>query len=131
LNVHRKREEISKSSYCKEAKSRERNTFLLLGSVFLFAAIITIVEFPCSAAVPVVFAGILSQSQLSTFYYLLYIALFILFYMLDEIIVFLVAFFTMKIWLTSNKLIARTALIEAIILFLLGFYYLFGFSALL
>ncbi|MBZ9577713.1 glutaredoxin family protein [Patescibacteria group bacterium] len=104
---------------------------LLLGSVLLFAGIITIVEFPCSAAVPVVFAGILSQSQLPGLFYLLYIALFLLFYMLDEIIVFLVAFLTMKVWLASSKAITWITLTEAIILFLLGFYYLFGFGALL
>ncbi len=107
------------------------NVLLLLASVLIFAGIITIVEFPCSAVVPVVFAGILAQSQLPTFYYLLYIALFILFYMLDEIIIFLIAFFTMKIWLASSKVITWITLAEAIILFLLGFYYLFGFSILL
>ena len=102
------------------------NVLLLLASILIFAGMITIVEFPCSAVVPVVFAGILAQSQLSTFFYLLYIALFILFYMLDEIIIFLIAFFTMKIWLASSKVITWIILAESIILFMLGFYYFFG-----
>ncbi len=102
------------------------NILLLLVSVLMFAGIITIVEFPCSAVVPVIFAGILAQSQLSTFFFLLYIALFILFYMLDEIIIFLIAFFTMKVWLASSKVITWIILAESIILFMLGFYYLFG-----
>ncbi len=109
-----------------ESFKKSGNILLLLGSILLFAGIITIVEFPCSAVVPVIFAGVLSQAQLSTFYYLLYIALFVLFYMLDEIIVFLIAFFTMTIWLASSKAIIWITLVEAIILFLLGFYYLFG-----
>lgn len=107
------------------------NVLLLLASVLIFAGIITVVEFPCSAVVPVIFAGVLSQAQLPTFYYLLYIALFIIFYMLDEIIVFLIAFFTTKIWLASSKVITWIILAEAIILFMLGLYYLFGFSILL
>jgi len=107
------------------------NIFLLLGGVLLFAGIITIVEFPCSAVVPVIFAGVLAQSQLSTFFYLLYIALFVLFYMLDEIIIFLIAFFTAKIWLASSKAITWITLTESIILFLLGIYYLFGLGVLL
>ena len=101
------------------------NIFILLGIIFLFAAIITIIEFPCSAVVPVAFAGVLAQSGLSTISYLLYIIFFLFFYMLDEIIVFLIAFFTMKIWLASSKAITWITLLEAIILFALGVYYLF------
>jgi len=113
-----------------ESFKKSGNILLLLGSILLFAGIITVVEFPCSAVVPVVFAGVLSQSHLPGFYYLLYISLFLLFYMLDEIIVFLIAFFTMKVWLASSKAIIWITLAEAIILFLLGSYYLFGSSIL-
>ncbi len=101
------------------------NTLLLLGGVLLFAGILAIIEFPCSAVIPVAFAGILAQSGLSTFQYLLYIGIFLLFYMLDEIIVFLVAFFTMKLWLASSKITTWITLLEAIILFILGIYYIF------
>jgi len=118
------------SAKLQKSIGKSGNIFLLLGSVLLFAGIITIVEFPCSAVVPVIFAGVLAQSQLSSFYYLLYISLFVLFYMLDEIIIFLIAFFTMTIWLASSKVITWIILVEAIILFLLGFYYL-GLSGLL
>jgi len=113
------------SSKFQQSFKESRNIILLLGSVLLFAGIITIVEFPCSAIIPVAFAGVLAQSGLSTFSYLLYIALFIVFYMLDEIIIFLIAFFTMKIWLASSRAITWITLLEAIILLALGFYYLF------
>ena len=105
--------------------------FLLGGAVLLFAGIITIVEFPCSAAVPVIFAGVLSQAHPSGIYYLLYIAFYLIFYMLDEIIVFLVALFTMKLWLASSRFITWVVLLEAAVLFSLGFYYLLGFSVIL
>lgn len=97
----------------------------LAGSVLLFAAIVTIVEFPCSAALPVVFAGILSKANLSILSYLSYLSLYLLFYLLDEIIVFLIALFTMKIWISSSKLTLWISLVAAIIMFLLGVYYLF------
>jgi len=113
------------SSKFQQSIKESGNIILILGSVLLFAGIITIVEFPCSAAVPVIFAGVLAQSGLSTIQYLLYIAIFLVFYMLDEIIVFLVAFFTMKIWFASSKVITWITLLEAIILLALGFYYLF------
>ncbi|PIR72346.1 MAG: hypothetical protein COU42_01640 [Candidatus Nealsonbacteria bacterium CG10_big_fil_rev_8_21_14_0_10_36_24] len=119
---------ISKFSFKFQKSLREsKNILLLIGLVVLFAGIVTIIEFPCSAAVPVVFAGILSQSHLPSFFYLLYITFYLIFYLLDEIIVFLIAFFTMKIWLSSSKVTTWIILVQAIILFGLGAYYLFGF----
>jgi len=113
------------SSKFRESFKKSTNIFLLLGSILFFATIITIIEFPCSAVVPVAFAGILAQSGLSTVSYLFYIVLFVIFYMFDEIVIFLIAFFTMKIWLSSSKIVTWITLFEAIILFALGLYYLF------
>jgi len=96
-------------------------------SIFIFAIVITVVEFPCSAVVPVFFASALAQAQLPTLTYLLYIAIFVLFYMLDEIIIFTIAVFTMNIKLSSSKAMTWIVLAESIILFLLGIYYLIGF----
>jgi hypothetical protein len=47
-----------------------------------------VVDFPYSAVLPILFAGILSQAHLSFFLYLIYIGIFLLFYLMDEIIVF-------------------------------------------
>ena len=115
------------SSKFQKSLQESGNILLLSGLVLLFAGIVTIVEFPCSAALPVIFAGVLAQSGLPAFSYLLYIAFYLLFYMLDEIIVFLIAFFTMKIWLASSRITTWIILVQAIILFGLGAYYLFGF----
>ncbi|NQU82830.1 MAG: hypothetical protein HQ539_02675 [Parcubacteria group bacterium] len=96
-------------------------------SILLFAVVITVVEFPCSAAVPLFFAGTLAEAGLPAWQYLSYIALFILFYMIDEIVIFLIAVFTMTIKLASKKFVVWITLVEAIVLFALGLYYLFGF----
>jgi thiol-disulfide isomerase/thioredoxin len=108
----------------KEALRGEKNVIFVAGIVLLFAAVITVVEFPCSAVVPVIFAGILVKSGLSAIHYFSYIALFIIFYMLDEIFVFLVAVFKMNLWLTSRKFVLWITLVEAIVLLFFGFYYL-------
>ncbi|OGZ20048.1 MAG: hypothetical protein A2626_01820 [Candidatus Nealsonbacteria bacterium RIFCSPHIGHO2_01_FULL_38_55] len=115
------------SSKLQKYFQESRSVFLVALSTFLFAGIITIVEFPCSALVPVAFAGILAQAELSSFLYILYISLFVIFYMLDEVIVFLVALFTMKIWLASSKATAWVVLAESLILFAFAAYYLFGY----
>jgi len=110
----------------KSLLDNKAKTLTIFISILLFALVITVVEFPCSAAVPVVFAGILSKAQLSDWLYLVYIILYVLFYMFDELLVFLIAFFTMKLWLASPKFITWITLLESIIMFSLGIYYLFG-----
>lgn len=95
-------------------------------SILMFAATITIVEFPCSAAVPLVFAGILSKAQLPFLIYVLYICLFLVFYLLDELIAFLIAVFSMKLWLSSPKFVTGIILVQSIIMFLLSYHYFFG-----
>jgi len=99
---------------------------LIIG-VFIFAAVITIVEFPCSAVVPVLFSGIMAHAGISLVSYILHLIVYLFFYMLDEIVVFLVAVFTMNIKIASGKVMTWLSLIEAIILFGLGVYYLIGF----
>lgn len=110
----------------KEALGKYGGVFAAVGSIILFAAVITIVEFPCSAAVPVVFAGILSDAGLSLPAYIFYICLFLVFYMFDEIIIFGVAVYKMSLWFSSPKFTTWAVLIESILLFLLGAYYLIG-----
>jgi hypothetical protein len=98
--------------------------FFIVGSILIFAGIITVIEFPCSAAVPLVFTGILAQSHAAGFPYFIYMAIYLIMYLLDEIAVFLIAVFTMKLWLSSQKATVIFTLIESIVLLLLGGYYL-------
>jgi hypothetical protein len=109
-----------------EAFKKPKNILLVAGAVLAFAFLVTVIEFPCSAVVPVIFTGILAQAQITGLLALPYITLFVLFYMLDEIAVFLVAVFTMRLWMVSPKFVTYATLAQAIILFLLGTYYLFG-----
>jgi len=98
---------------------------LIIG-ILIFASVVTIVEFPCSAVVPVLFAGIMAHAKVSLLNYILHLGAYILFYMLDEIIVFLIAVFTMNIKIASGKVMKWLSLVEAIVLFALGIYYLTG-----
>lgn len=99
---------------------------IILGLV-IFDIVISFIEFPCSGVLPVIFASILNEAGLGSAQYLLYLTIFLFFYLLDELIVFLVAVFTMKIWINSPKFVTWSNFAIALILFLLGFYYLFSF----
>lgn len=115
------------SEKMKRTLESKRSIIAVVVGILLFAVVITVAEFPCSAAVPLFFASTLADAQLSTLGYLSYIALFILFYMIDEIIIFVIAVLTMTVKIASKRVVIWITLIEAIVLFLLGLYYLFGF----
>lgn len=97
----------------------------LAGIVFAFAAIVAIIEFPCSAIIPVLFAGILADAGVSfTAFLFPYLSIFLVFYMLDEIIVFLISIWTMKIWTDSPKIFRFLNLFIGLLLFYVAFYFL-------
>lgn len=106
------------------ALENKTGVLAMIGIVFLFASAITIIEFPCSALFPVLFAGTLSQSGVSFLMSATYMGIFIFFYMLDELVVLFVAVFTMKIWIASPKIMTWLNLTASAVLFVFGFYYL-------
>jgi len=103
-----------------------RQTTLLVSSVVFFAAVVTIVELPCSVGIPVAFAGVLAEAGVSLWSYIFYILLYLLFYMLIEIILFIGAVVTKKVWFVNSKMITWITLLGALVLFYLAFYYLFS-----
>ncbi len=102
-----------------------QRTIILSLAVVLFAAIITIVELPCSIGIPLAFAGVLAESGLSGFWYLFYILIFLFFYMLIEMVIFTGAVLTKRIWFVNSRVITLITFMGAMILFYLAFYYLF------
>ena len=104
---------------------KKANIFAVSGAVLLFAAVITVIEFPCTAFFPVLFTGILAEAGLPFSLSLLYIGIYVFFYMLDEVVILLIAALTMKIWIASPKFSIVLNLFASILLFSLGCYYLF------
>ncbi len=107
-------------------KDTKQRTAILAGAVVSFATAITIVELPCSIGVPIAFSAILVESGVSLVEHIFYVAIFLFFYMLIEIVIFIGAVFTKKIWIANSRAITWVTLIGAVILFYLSFYYLFS-----
>lgn len=97
-----------------------------IAAVLVFAAVITAVEFPCSAAVPLVFAGMLADSGAGVLASLGLIALFVLLYLLDELIVFGIAVSRLRLWLSSPTITTWALLVEGILLLGIGLWYILG-----
>ncbi len=108
-------------------KSEGSRAIVLTTSVMLFAAVITLVELPCSFGLPMVFGGILAEAGLPWISYAFYIGLYLFFYMLIELIIFAGAVITKEVWIAESNLITWIYLLGTIVLFALSYYYLIGF----
>lgn len=97
------------------------------GAVLLFAGVVAIVEFPCSAAVPVVFAGILAEAGMGTAAYLSHIGIFVLFYLIDELVLLGIAAWRLRLWLSNPSFTKWAVLAEALILLAIGLFYTVSF----
>ena len=95
---------------------------LLIGLVgmILLAASVNLVELACSLGFPAIFSEILAINKVSTIERIIYLILYDLFYMLDDILIFYIAMFTFNIKAISNKYSKYSNLIGGIIILLIG-----------
>lgn len=92
--------------------------------IILLAFAVNSIEFLCSAGLPAIFTSIISQANLSKFEYYLYIFLYVLFFMLDDLIIFSLAVFAIDKYI-GEKYLTKTKLIAGIILTALGMLMIF------
>jgi thiol-disulfide isomerase/thioredoxin len=73
-----------------------RKFWLALGGIILLALAVNLVELICSAGFPVVYIQVLSLTPMPFWQYYLYLLGYIFFYMLDDMIIFVVAMVTLR-----------------------------------
>ena len=113
---------IERKLFKKMERLSSKEIFLptaLLG-IAVVAAGVNMVELCCSFGFPLVFTKILTSWNLSSLSYYFYILIYILFYMLDDFIIFLVAILTLRITSVSQRYLKTIKLISGILLLLLG-----------
>ena len=112
---------IQKTIFDKIKKFTTEKSFLLatLGVITL-AISVNLVDLLCSAGLPVMYIEILSMNGLSTLEYVCYLIVYVLFFMLDDIIVFFIAMTTMQVTGFSTKYGKFSHLIGGILLLLIG-----------
>ncbi|MFH1393594.1 MAG: hypothetical protein ABII71_05960 [Candidatus Micrarchaeota archaeon] len=100
-------------------------TVFTIGSIIALAFAVNSIEFVCSAALPAVFTQVLSLAELSAIEYYGYILLYVLFFMLDDIIIFSLAAMTVSKLSTGEKYVGISKILGGVILVLLGLMMLF------
>ena len=98
----------------------EKSFILALIGIMALAFSINLIELACSAGLPVLFTQILAINNLSVFEYSLYIFLYLLFFIIDDLVIFIIAMVTLKITGISNKYTKYSHLIGGIIMFIIG-----------
>ena len=93
--------------------------FAFFGIIFL-AFSVNLIELACSAGLPVMFTNIIAMNNVSAFETFIYFFLYLLFFMIDDIIVFSIAMITFKVTGISNKYSKYSHLIGGIIMIIIG-----------
>ena len=103
----------------------KNNMALALVGIILLAITVNFVELLCSAGLPAVYTQILATSGVSNTSHYLYLLLYVLFFMIDDIIVFIIAMVTLETVGISSKYTRMSHLIGGIIMVIIGILMLF------
>ena len=103
----------------KSISQRKNLIFALLGIIVLAFAV-NLLELVCSAGLPTVYTQLLTMSDLNTFQYYLYLLFYILIFMLDDMVIFVVAMKTLHSVGLNGKYARYSHLIGGVLMILIG-----------
>ena len=103
----------------------QNNFWLAAAGIVVLAAGVNMVELVCSAGLPAIYTQVLSLSNLPAWKYYSYMSGYIFFYMLDDIIVFIIAMMTLKLKSSTAKYTSISNLIGAILMIAIGLLLIF------
>jgi len=105
--------------------TQKKQFLLALIGIILLAFAVNVVELVCSAGLPAIFTQVLTLSNLPTWQYYSYLLLYILFFMLDDLIIFFIAMITLKAIGIESKYARISRLIGGILITIIGLLLLF------
>lgn len=108
--------------------SHEKSFFLALFGIIILASLVNLIEMACSLGFPLIFTEILSLNKITGISRILYLLLYITFYLLDDIIIFIIAMKTFEIKSFSTKYSKYSKLIGGILMILIGILMIFKYE---
>lgn len=102
-----------------------KNIFLVIIGVSTLAISVNLIEMACSLGFPTIFSEIMALNNIKGLLRLLLILMYTIFYMLDDIVVFVIAIFSLKLIGTSNRVAKVIRFIAAIIMIAMGILLIF------
>jgi len=104
----------------KDIINNNNNFWLVLGGIIILAGAVNLVELVCSAGFPAIYTQILSMASLPKWQYYLYLLFYIIMFMLEQLIVFFIAMFTLKMKVISSKYTRWSTLVGGILMLIIG-----------
>lgn len=98
----------------------EKKFILAIFGIIALAASVNIIELMCSIGLPLLFTQVLAMNDLSTVQYAIYMFVYILFFLIDDIIVFVISMITLNVTGISTKYAKYSHLIGGIIMLIIG-----------
>ena len=102
----------------------EKFIFALLGIIVL-AVLVNMVELLCSAGIPAVYVPILTLANLHVWQFYAYLLLYVLVFLLDDLIIFFIAMKTLNLRASDSKYTRYSGLVGGIILVIIGLLLMF------
>ena len=100
--------------------THEKKFIIALLGVMVLAASVNIIELMCSIGIPLLFTQILAMNNLSTFSYMIYMFIYIFFFLIDDIVIFVISMVTLKVTGLSTKYTKYSHLVGGIIMLIIG-----------
>ena len=100
--------------------THEKKFIIALLGVMVLAASVNIIELMCSIGIPLLFTQILAMNNLSTFGYMIYMFIYIFFFLIDDIVIFVISMVTLKVTGLSTKYTKYSHLVGGIIMLIIG-----------
>jgi len=105
--------------------TKEKSLILALIGTVALAFSVNIIELACSAGLPLVYTQLLAINNITGFSAFIYVLLYIIFFLLDDMIIFFVAMKTMEVTGISTKYSKYSHLIGGILMIVIGVLLLF------
>ncbi len=97
-----------------------RRFFAALGGIVALAVAVNLIEILCSAGLPVVYTQLLAMSALPMWQYYAYLGLYVLTFMLDDLLVFVTAMVTLQVTGLTTRYVYYSHLVGGVLLLTIG-----------
>ncbi len=103
----------------------KKTFWLAIVGVIGLAISVNLVELACSSGLPLIFTQILAYNDLNGLQYFIYILLYIMFFLIDDLVIFFIAMKSLKLTGISTKYNKVSHLVGGIIMLLIGILMIF------
>jgi hypothetical protein len=97
-----------------------KNIWIAMVGIAGLAVSVNIIELACSAGLPVIYSSMLAYHQVTSVQSALYILVYVIFFIFDDLLIFTIAIITLKVTGISNKYAKYSNLLGGLIMLFIG-----------